>query len=103
MLGNVLGVAIGFTLGMLIRNSPGAIVGYFVYAFVTPTLLGILAANQDWFCDLQPWVDFQMARTALFEGALSAQQWANLGSSGTLWLAVPLLIGLRMVLRSEVK
>ncbi len=103
VLGNVLGVGIGFTLGMLVRNSPGAIVGFFVYAFVMPTLLGLLAASQDWFSELQPWIDFQLTQTALFSGTLSGQQWANLGVAGVLWLVVPLLLGLRVVLRSEVK
>lgn len=103
VLGNVLGVAVGFTLGMLLRNSPGAIVGFFVYAFVIPTLLGLLAASQKWFSDLQPWIDFQLTQTALFSGNLSAQQWANLGTAGMLWLVVPHLLGLRAALRSEVK
>ena len=48
---------IGFTLGVLIRNSPAAIVGYFVYSLVLPGALGTLAAFQEWFRDLQPWVD----------------------------------------------
>lgn len=103
VLGNILGIAVGFVLGMLIRNSPGAIVGFFVYAFVIPTLLGLLAGSQGWFRDLQPWVDFQLTQTTLFNNALSAQQWAHLGTSGLLWLLLPLLLGLRLVLRSEIK
>ena len=35
-LGNTLLLLVGFTLGALIRNSPGAIVGYMIYAFVAP-------------------------------------------------------------------
>lgn len=103
VLGNILGVAIGFTLGMLLRNSPGAIVGVFVYVFVIPTLFELLAASQDWFSDLQPWVDFQFTQIELFSGTLNAQQWANLAVAGMLWLVVPLLLGLRVALRSEVK
>ena len=38
--GNVLGLLMGFTLGVLFRNSAAAIVGYFVYAMVIPTLSG---------------------------------------------------------------
>ena len=38
-----LGLLIGFMLGVLIRNTPGAIVAYFVYSFVLPTIFGILA------------------------------------------------------------
>jgi ABC-2 type transport system permease protein len=102
-LGNVLGMLVGFMLGVLIRSSPGAIVAYFVYSLVLPTLSGILAANADWFEDKRPWVDFNYAQTSLFGGDLTGEQWANLGVSGTLWLALPLAVGIWLVLRSEVK
>ena len=49
ILANVLGLLVGFMLGVLIRNSAGAIVAYFVYSFLLPTLSGLLAASQDWF------------------------------------------------------
>ena len=103
MVANVIGMMMGFMLGVLIRNSPGAIVGYFIYAFVVPTLFGLLAASQDWFRDIQGWVDFQFSSSRLFDGALSGEQWANLGVSGLLWLVAPLVVGLVLVLRSEVK
>ena len=45
VLGNVLGLLIGFMLGVLVRNSAGAIVAYFVYSLLLPTVLGLLAAN----------------------------------------------------------
>ena len=103
VLGNVLGLLVGFMLGVLIRNSPGAIVAYFVYSLVLPTLSGILAANAQWFQDLQPWVDFNYAQTAVFNGALTGEQWANLGVTGMIWLVLPLTVGVWTVLRSEVK
>ena len=58
----------GFTLGVLFRNSAAAIVGYFVYAMVLPTLSALLAGAQDWYADAQPWVDFQWNQTGLFDG-----------------------------------
>jgi ABC-2 type transport system permease protein len=103
VLGNVLGLLVGFMLGVLIRNSPGAIVAYFVYSFVLPTIFGLLASTQQWFHDLRPWVDFNYAQSALFNGSLNSEQWANLGVAGLIWLVVPLAVGLRLVLRSEVK
>lgn len=103
ILANVLGMAIGFMLGVLMRNSAAAIVGYFVYAFVLPTLLQILALTQDWFEDIRSWVDFNFAQTSLYDGVPGAEQWAQMGVSGTFWLLIPLAIGLRLVLRSEVK
>jgi hypothetical protein len=103
VLGNVLGMLVGFMLGVLIRSSAGAIVGYFVFAFVLPTLSEVLAASQQWFRDLQPWVDFNYAQGALFNGDMSGEQWANLASAGSLWLLLPLTVGLVLVVRSEVK
>jgi hypothetical protein len=103
VLANTLGLLVGFMLGVLIRNSAGAIVAYFVYAFVLPTLAMLLAGGQQWFRDLQPWVDFNFAQTALFEGSLTGEQWANLGVTSVIWLIVPLAVGVWMVLRSEVK
>jgi hypothetical protein len=103
VLGNVLGMLVGFMLGVLIRSSAGAIVGYFVFAFVLPTLSEVLAASQEWFRDLQPWVDFNYAQGALFNGDMGGEQWANLASAGSLWLLLPLTVGLVLVTRSEVK
>ena len=103
VLGQVLGMLIGFTLGVLIRNSPAAIVGYFVYSLVLPGALGTLAAFQEWFRDLQPWVDVNFAITRLFDQEMTAEYWAQLGVTTLVWLWIPLAIGLRAVLRAEVK
>ena len=103
ILGNVLGLLVGFMLGVLIRSSAGAIVAYFVYSFVVPTLAMLLASSQGWFRDLQPWVDFNYATSALYDGSLTAQQWAHLGVTGVVWLLVPTLLGVWLVMRSEVK
>ena len=101
---NVLGLLIGFMLGVLIRNSAGAIVAYFVYSFLVPTIFGVLAELVDWFKDIQPWIDFGFAQTPLFEGENpSGEQWAQLGTSGLIWLVIPLALGCWAVLRSEVK
>jgi ABC-2 type transport system permease protein len=63
----------------------------------------ILAASQNWFRDLQPWIDFDYAQSALFDGALNGQQWAHLGVTGLIWLVIPLTIGLGSVIRAEIK
>jgi predicted acylesterase/phospholipase RssA len=99
----VLGLLVGFMLGVLIRSSAGAIVAYFVYSLLLPTLFGLLAATQEWFRDLQPWVDFNLSQTRLFDGAPNAEQWGQLATSGTIWLVLPLVIGLILTMRSEVK
>ena len=102
-LGSVLGMLFGFTLGVLIRNSAGAIVAYFVYTLVLPPLLGLLAVSQQWFADLQPWVDYNFSQTSLFNGVMTSEQWQQLAVSGTLWFLLPLAVGLFLIRRSEVK
>jgi ABC-2 type transport system permease protein len=87
----------------VIRNSAGALVAYFVYQFLVPTLSLILAASQAWFRDLQPWVDFEYAESALFTGTLTGQQWTQLGITGIAWLVIPMIIGLRFLQRAEVR
>ncbi|QDQ98664.1 ABC transporter permease subunit [Tomitella fengzijianii] len=99
---NVLGLMVGFMLGVLIRNSPAAIVGYFVYSFVVPGVFGALAGAQEWFADLQPWVDFNYSLNRMYESG-PAGDWATLGVSGVIWLVIPLAIGVRAIMRSEVK
>jgi len=102
-LASTLIVLVGFMLGVLLRASTGAIVTYFVYAFVAPTLLTFLALSQDWFRDLQPWVDPNYSQDALFRGGFGAEQWAQLGVTSAVWLLLPLAAGVVTLLRSEVK
>jgi ABC-2 type transport system permease protein len=103
VLGNVLGMFVGFMLGVVIRNSAGAIVGYFVYSLVLPGLSALLAANAPWYEDRREWLDFNYAQGALFNGDLTGQQWANLGVTSAVWLVLPLVVGLVLLMRSEVK
>lgn len=105
VLGMVLSLLIGFMLGVLIRASIGAVVAYFVLTFLLPTIFSLLAAGSQWFRDVQPWVDIQFAQSGLFvfDKSLTGEQWANIAVTGVVWLVVPLLIGLRLVMRSEVK
>ncbi|MCW2786444.1 MAG: transporter permease [Marmoricola sp.] len=102
-LADALGMLMGFTLGILIRSSAGAIVGYFVYALVLPAALGTLASFQDWFASRQGWIDFNFSVGNLYDHIPSSKEWAQLGASGMLWLVIPLAVGLWMVRRSEVK
>ncbi|MFL6160540.1 MAG: ABC transporter permease [Marmoricola sp.] len=98
-----LGMLMGFAIGVLVRSSAGAIVGYFVYALVLPAAFGTLASFKDWFADRQGWFDFQFSSTRLYDGDLAKSDWAHLAVSGSYWLVVPLAVGLWLALRSEVK
>lgn len=103
VLANELGMLLGFALGLLFRNSPAAIVGYFVVNLVLPGLSGALAASQEWWADNSGWFDVNQSRFLLFDETLTGTEWAQLGVTSALWILLPLLVGLRLVLRSEVK
>jgi ABC-2 type transport system permease protein len=104
LLGNLVGMAIGFTLGVVLRNSAAAIVGYFVVSLVLPGILALLAQVRSWFADLQPWIDWNYTQVALFERDTdTAREWAMLASTTGIWIALPLAIGLLFLHRSEVK
>ena len=101
---NLVGMAIGFTLGVVLRNSAAAIVGYFVASLVLPGILVLLAQVRAWFEDLQPWIDWNKTQVALLDGATNTgKEWAMLGSTTMIWIVIPLVIGLLSLRRSEVK
>ena len=104
VLGNLVGMAIGFTLGVVLRNSAAAIVGYFVVSLVLPGILALLAQVRSWFADLQPWIDWNTTQVALFENETdTVREWAMLASTTGIWIALPLVVGLLFLRRSEVK
>ena len=103
VLGSLLCLLTGTMLGMLLRSSAAALVAYFVISFLLPTLAQLLAAGESWFRDAQPWVDANLARSYLFEGTLTGEQWAHVAVTVVVWLVLPALLGLRLAMRSEVK
>ena len=101
---NLIGMAFGFALGVMMRNSAAAIVGYFVASLVVPGILALLAQVGSRFEDLQPWIDWNYTQVALLEGATSTgKAWAMLGSTTMIWIVIPLAVGLLLLRRSEVK
>jgi ABC-2 type transport system permease protein len=103
VLGGLMCLLTGTMLGLLFRSSPVALVGYFVYSLLLPTVFGVLATNQKSFRDLQPWVDLNLTQGQLFESTLTVEQWAHLGITASIWLVLPAIVALRLVTRSEVR
>jgi ABC-2 type transport system permease protein len=103
ILGSLISLLMGTMLGILFRSSPVALVAYFVTSLLFPTVFGLLASTEQGFADLQPWVDLNFAQSFLFDGTIDGVQWARLAVATTIWLVLPAILGLRLVLRSEVK
>jgi ABC-type transport system involved in multi-copper enzyme maturation permease subunit len=103
VLANELGMLLGFALGLLFRSSPAAIVGYFVVNLVLPGISGALAEAQKWWADNAGWFDVNQTRFLLFDSKLTSEEWLQLGVTSSIWILLPLAIGLALVMRSEVK
>ena len=105
VLANVIAILVGFAIATLLMNTPAAIVAYFVYTFILPTAVGILSALSDGFEKAAPWIDFNTAQLPLFEGDYvpSGEEWAQLAVTGTIWLIIPLTLGIMRLLRIEFK
>ncbi|GIG62465.1 hypothetical protein Lfu02_68370 [Longispora fulva] len=93
----------GFALATLLLNSPAAIVVFFLYKFLVPNVFSTVAANFPKSTDVLSWIDFQAAQRPLADLSMHGSDWAHLAVTATVWLALPLALGLRRVLRAEVK
>ena len=103
-----LGMLVGFAFAALFLNTAAAIVVYFAFSFVLPTIFGIAFAvfgPNSWFSqDFRPWVDFTAATNKLFElSSMTGQEWAQVVVSSLVWVGIPLVAGVRRILRAEVK
>lgn len=94
----------GLALATMLLNTPAAIVLFFVYKWVLPGLFALGSALIGWFSDLSPWLDFQAAQGPVYDLTLNTgAEWGHLIVSGVIWLVLPLAVGLRRILRAEVK
>jgi ABC-type transport system involved in multi-copper enzyme maturation permease subunit len=104
-LSNMIGIFIGFALAMLIMNTAGAIVAYFAYTLILPTAVGLLSLLSDTFEDIAPWIEFNTAQTPLISSPYSptGEEWAQIATSGAIWLLLPLALGIWRLMRIEFK
>jgi ABC-2 type transport system permease protein len=104
-LANMIGIFVGFALSMLIMNTAGAIVAYFGYTLILNIAVGILSSLSSGFEKAAPWIHLQTAQQPLFDGDYTptAHEWAQLAVAAVIWLVVPLVVGIRRLLRIEFK
>lgn len=95
----LLGLLQGVGFGMLFRNTPAAIVVY----FVLPTAWSILGSLISGLQPVAEWLDLNRTMEPLFGGSLTGEQWSQLGASVGLWIVLPVVVGLWVLRRAEVK
>jgi hypothetical protein len=94
----VLLVVMGSAFGALLLNSPLAIVLY----FAVPTLWTVLGELVKWLHTAAEWLDINVTMEPLTAVDMTSGQWARLGTSAALWVALPLILGTVRMLRREV-
>jgi hypothetical protein len=94
----VIGMFMGLAFGAMLLSSAPAIVLYFVLPFVGTGLGAIPQLH-----GIARWLDPIRTLGPLDGDAMSVTQWAQLGTTLALWLAVPLLVGLWRITRGEIR
>lgn len=103
LLVQALGLASGVAFGALFLNTAAAIVVLFSVTFALTGVFELGAQTIGWFADVRPWIDLQAAQGPLSEGGVTATEWAHLAVSALPWLLLPLVVGMRRILRAEPK
>ncbi|MGC4894626.1 ABC transporter permease [Micromonospora sp. DT31] len=88
----------GAAFGLLLLNTPLAIVTY----LLLPTVWSLLAAMIEGLRAAARWLDTSYTMEPLLGTELSAGQWGRLGVSLAVWVLLPLAAGLLRTLRREV-
>ncbi|CAA9354502.1 MAG: hypothetical protein AVDCRST_MAG07-3261 [uncultured Frankineae bacterium] len=99
VLTQVLAVVQGFAFGLLLLNTSAAIVLYYLVAPAVSTVLSLSDALRG----TAAWLDLGSASTPLSAGSSTGQDWAQLATAATLWVLLPLGLGLIRLLRGDVK
>lgn len=99
----------GVAFGLLVLNSAGAIVLF----FVLPIAFNIVANLWGWLSERAAWLDLATAQAPLFDvdtttgmplgGSLTGEQWLQLASVSMIWIVIPFVIGMIRVARTEIK
>jgi hypothetical protein len=95
----LLGLAMGFAFGLLLQASAPAIVAY----YVVPAIVGIVLGTVPALDGVGDWADTGTTLEPLVdpEAAMDGTAWARLAVAHGLWVAVPLLLGLVRLRRTE--
>lgn len=99
LLGQTLGLSQGVAFGMILQNTPAAIVTY----LVLPTLWSFLGEAVSWLKDAAAWLDINSTMQPLYDADIHGDQWAKLAVSVAVWVLLPLAAGMWRLRRSEVK
>ena len=89
----------GFAFGMLLMSTPAAIVAFFLVPLIWSLAFNLVDALRD----AAPWVDLGTATGALLDTNDGRTDiWAHLAVAATIWVLLPLALGLLRLVRREI-
>ncbi len=94
-----LNLLMGVGFGLLLMSPAFAIVAF----FALPTVFGIVGELVTGLKDVWAWIDINQAMAPLMESDASGDDWAKLAVASTIWIVIPLVLGLIRTNRREVK
>jgi hypothetical protein len=94
---NWLTTMFGTSFGLLLWHSAPAIVVYYVVPFGW-TFVGRIVPGLE---RVSPWLDIGQSRTPLAGPGVEAGEWAQLGTSSLLWIALPAAVGVLRLNRAD--
>lgn len=95
----------GLAYGLILLNTPAAIVAFFVLPIASSIIFSLVPG----LVDLAPWLDLGTAQTPLFEtfggggNDLTGEEYAQLGLTSLIWIVLPFVAGWARVMRAELK
>lgn len=97
----LLNIMLGMAFGLILLNTPAAVVAF----FVVPTVSSLVFTTVPALADLAPWLDLQTAQSPLVNGdfSLTGEQLAQVGVTALVWVVLPFVAGWSRVMRAEVK
>ncbi|MGH3498024.1 MAG: ABC transporter permease [Nocardioidaceae bacterium] len=96
----VVNIMQGVAFGMLFLNSAAAIVVFYLLPIAWSILTNVVTSLHG----VRDWLDLGTTSNPLSNGdRMDVTQWAQLGTSVLVWVALPLAVGIWRLLRSEVK
>lgn len=95
----VLVVAQGIAFGLLIQNTPGAIVAY----FVLPTVMTMLSTLVSWIGKYSDWIDLTFATMGVSSGEFTGATISRAAVAVSIWIILPGVLGLIRMWRREIK
>lgn len=109
----VLFFLMAFGIGSVLLSSAGAVSVFYVVGLMVPFIVYFgLVASFEWASNIIPFFDLQTSSAQLAGGEqiylgqglpLEAKQYWQFASAAALWVVLPLLLGFRRIMRTEIK